>query len=158
MWRKRVGLILLIWGALTVVINTIILALSPPDELTNGMLNLAFWGIAVSIGFILFVAGWFLYPRKKMSLRTSCGWLIFTIGLCFEIICAIWLVPGFLKCIGPQAPLIFNWCEKGLMVRYLVPWLGGPAIVMVLGLMMVYIKKKDKNTQPRNRVFSNTRL
>jgi hypothetical protein len=149
---KKVGLILLILGTLGIVVCTIIsvVVLNKMDNLDTPELWWVFSVLllGVPISFILFIAGWFSYPRKTMTVRSAVGWMIFFIAAWFEIFLAgLFVPPSIIKCIGTHG--YWYWCDKQA-AGILIPSLVVPAIVMIFGLMLVYIKRKDRNVQQSN--------
>ena len=131
---------LVIGAALSLVAGLLVLLMKGHGNdfgFMGGTLIFSIGCISLIMGFVLFAIGWLSYFRKKIGMLLSVGWWGILAGAWSEVfLLSFWLV--YITCYGmPSA----EWCERD---HHLVPFFSIPAAVMLFGLIMVYIGKKNK--------------
>ena len=102
--------------------------------------------LLVLASFILFSIGLFWYTAKKMKRRASFGWWLFSIGIWFEIFLVRYYAPRSNRIVCFSDHTGTHWCESTVDTHSLALYFIIPAILMLLGLILVFIRKRNKTT------------
>jgi len=145
--KTSVGSTILAIGIILSFVNIFILTAGWQNASDEMYWLLAMFGMLLSPGhFMLFSIGWFLSSAKKRRNLASFGWWLFFIGTWFEIFFITLFAPSKMRIICYSSQIHEHWCEP--TVDFLALYYIFPAIVMLFGLMLVYLGKKQKNQNP----------